>query len=86
MTLLVIELVLAFLALRRGWRLAPALLVAGTAAVQLWAPAGLGAGVAHALAVLSLLAIGSSDPAESFAPQPRRGRPGMRRTESLYQI
>jgi len=85
MNLLVVEIVLGFVALRRGWRIAPALLVAASAAAFLYAPSGLAQGVAHGLALVALLTTCSADPYERLAAQPAR-RGGPRRMGSLYQI
>ena len=79
MNLLVIAIVLGILALRRGWRIAPVLLVAASAAASWLAPEGVATALARGLAILSLVAIGCTDPAEHFGP---RQRPAG----SLYQI
>jgi hypothetical protein len=86
MNLLVVEIVLGFVGLRRGWRVAPLLLVAASAAAFLYAPAGLAAGVAHGLALLGLVATCWAEPAERPAPKRTPGRSGLRRAGSLYQI
>ena len=86
MSLLMVEIVLALVALRRGWRVAPLLLVAASTAAFLYAPAGLPAGVAHGLALVGLLAACSADPAERLTPRSARGQRGLRRTGALYQI
>lgn len=71
MQLLLAEFVLALAALRRGWRLAPALLVAGGAAAVVWSPDGLASAVAHGLALAALAAACCTDPHEPLARPPR---------------
>ena len=86
MNLLVVEIVLGFVAVRRGWRVAPALLVCASAAAFFYAPAGLATGVAQAGALVALVAVCCADPAERLPARPERGAGGPRRMGSLYQI
>jgi hypothetical protein len=83
--LLLAEIALAVAALRRGWRIAPALLVAAGGAALMWSPDGLASAIAHGLALVALVAACSSDPHEPLARPPRRG-PRTQRRGPLYQI
>jgi hypothetical protein len=71
MSLLALEIPLALLGYRRGWRRAPAALLALPCAAAAF---GAGLGVAHGVALLGLAVAASLDPA---AP---------RRAGALYQI
>jgi hypothetical protein len=102
MGLLVVEIVLALVALQRGWRAAPLLLVAlpvaalafASAAAPLLAPwvdssfepAGVAKALAHALALVGLGVVCWAHPAEQPTASRRPGRRASRRTGSLYQI
>src|SRR5262245_9272279 len=100
MSLLVVEIVLAFVALQRGWRAAPLLLVGAPLAVlafestaslffapwvgSYFDPAGVARALAHGLSLVGLLVACWAGPAE----RPARARAGARlpRAGSLYQI
>jgi hypothetical protein len=102
MSLLVVEIVLALVALRRGWRIAPLLLVVlpiaalafGSAAAPLLAPrvgpyfepAGAANALAHGLSLVGLGVACWTRPAERPTASRAPGRPASRRTGSLYQI
>ena len=86
MHLLVVEIVLGLVALRRGWRVAPALLVGSSAVALCYAPAGLASGVAQAGALVALVATCCADPDERMGARPERAAGGPRRMGSLYQI
>ena len=102
MSLLVVEIVLALVALRGGWRAAPLLLVAlpvaalafGSAAAPLLAPwvgpsfepAGVVEALAHGLSLVGLGVVCYASPAERPTSSRRPGRPASRRAGSLYQI
>lgn len=102
MSLLLIELPLALLAFRRGWRAAPALLLAlpllvlafESAAAAFFAPivsgyfdpAGTARGLAHGTALLGLLVTAFMEPAERLTPARALAPAKPRRTGSLYQI
>ena len=98
MSLLVVEIVLVLVALRRGWRIAPLLLVAlpigglafaSVAAPLLapWAgsyfePAGVANALAHGFSLVGLAVACWTRPAE----RPSASRTPGRRTGPLYQI
>ena len=102
MGLLVVEIVLALVALQRGWRAAPLLLVAlpaaaltfESSAAALFAswvgpyfePAGVAKALAHGLSLVGLGVVCWASPAERPTASRRPGRPASRRTGSLYQI
>ena len=98
MSLLVVEIVLALVALQRGWRAAPLLLVALPAATlagesvaaallapwvgPYFEPAGVAKALAHGLSLVGLGVACWTRPAE----RPSASRTLGRRTGSLYQI
>lgn len=102
MSLTVIEILLAVVAVSRGWRIAPALLVAlpllasyvdGVAEGLLrpllggaFDPAGTASVFAHGLALLGLAVACWVEPAERPTAPRRLERPRLRRTAPLYQI
>lgn len=102
MSLLAIEVLLAIVALQRGWRMAALLLVAlptatlafePTVAALLapWVepyfePAGVALGLAHGLSLVGLAIACWTGPAERPTFARGLGRPTLRRTGSLYQI
>ncbi len=102
MSLLVVEILLAIVALQRGWRVAPVLLVAlpaltvsfESAAAELLAPwvgsyfepAAVAFAFAHGLALVGLAVACWSGPAEKLTTARVLGRPRLCRTGSLYQI
>ena len=102
MGLLLIEIPLAFLAFRRGWRAAPVLLLAlpllvlafqsGFAAWLLpildgyFDPAGTARAISHAIALLGLGLVSFLDPSDELARVRASTAPKRRRTGSLYQI
>jgi hypothetical protein len=102
MSLLVVEIVLALVALQRGWRAAPLLLVAlpgaalafGSPAALLLAPwigpyfepAGVAKALAHGLSLVGLVIACWGGPAERPTVARGPGGRGQRRTGSLYQI
>jgi hypothetical protein len=102
MSLLLIEIPLAFLAFRRGWRRAPALLLAlpfaalafesGLAALLLpivdgyFDPAGTARALSHGGALLGLLITAFVDPSERIARAHALAPAKARRTGPLYQI
>jgi len=99
MSLLVVEILLAGYALRRGWRVGPALFIAlpvlVIASSSTWAsllgpwigayfdPAGTARALVHGFALLGLAVMCWTDPTEK--PGVRR-TPARRRTGPLYQI
>jgi hypothetical protein len=102
MSLLLIELPLALLAFRRGWRGVPALLLALPLAVLAFEPsaaavfapivsgyfdpAGTARALAHGAALLGLLVTAFADPAERLTAAHALAPAKPRRTGSLYQI
>jgi hypothetical protein len=102
MSLLLIELPLALLALRRGWRAAPALLLALPLAVLFFEsgiaaflapivggyfdPAGTARALAHGTALFGLLVGAFVEPAERPTAARALAPAKPRRTGSLYQI
>jgi hypothetical protein len=102
MSLTLIEIPLALLALRRGWRRAPALLVAlpllvhafesGIAGLLMplvdgyFDPAGTARALAHGTALLGLAVAAFADPAERPTAKQALGPVKPRRTGPLYQI
>lgn len=102
MSLLLIEIPLAILAFRRGWRAVPALLLAlpllvlgfesGLAAWLLplvdgyFDPSGTARALAHGAALLGLAVTSFMDPSEQLARISASTAPKRRRTGSLYQI
>jgi hypothetical protein len=102
MSLLVAEILLALVALQRGWRLAPVLLVAlpvtvlsfesvAAALLAPWVgpyfePAGVAGALAHGAALIGLLVACWAGPSEQLTGARRLSRPALRRTGSLYQI
>ena len=102
MSLLLIEIPLAILAFRRGWRGVPALLLAlpllvlafesGLAAWLLplldgyFDPAGTARAIAHAIALPGLLLVSFMDPSEQLTSLRASAAPKPRRKGSLYQI
>ena len=101
MSLLVVEIVLALVALRRGWRVAPLLLLAlpsaafifPSAAAPLLAPwvgpyfepAGVAKALAHGLSLIGLVIACWAEPSERLTRRVPAG-PAQRRATSLYQI
>src|SRR5262245_60527676 len=102
MSLLLVEIPLAILAFRRGWRALPAVLLAlpllalafesGIAAWLLpmldgyFDPAGTTRALAHAAALFGLAFASFMDPAEQLATLRASSAPKRRRPGSLYQI
>ena len=102
MSLLVVENPLALVALLRGWRAAPLLLVALPAAsptvepvaaalLAPWIgpyfePAGVAKALVHGLLLVGLGVAGRAGPAERATAARAPGRLALRRTGSLYQI
>jgi len=102
MSLLVVEIVLALVALQRGWRAAPLLLVALPAATlacesvaaallapwvgPYFEPAGVAKALAHGLSLVGLGVVCWAHPAGRPTASRRPGRRASRRTGSLYQI
>jgi hypothetical protein len=102
MSLLVVEIVLALVALQRGWRAAPLLLVALPAAAlagesvaaallapwvgPYFEPAGVAKALAHGLSLVGLVVACWAGPAERPTSPRVLGHPALRRTGSLYQI
>jgi len=102
MSLLLVEIPLALLAFRRGWRVVPAFLLAlpllvlafesGIAGWLLplvdgyFDPAGTARALAHGLALLGLGLTSFLDPSEELASIRASSAPKTRRTGSLYQI
>jgi hypothetical protein len=101
MNLLVVEILLAAFALKRGWRIAPLLLIAlpvveqaGEATLlsvlgpwlgSYFDPGATAGALAHAFALLGLVATAWTGPAE-VAGARRRARAGRRPAGPLYQI
>ncbi len=86
MSLLVVETLLALVALQRGWRAAPLLLVALPAAALSFEPAGVAQALAHGCSLVGLVVACWAGPAEGPTAARRLGRPALRRAGSLYQI
>ena len=102
MSLLLIEIPLAMLGFRRGWRRAPALLLAlpfvalafesGLAALLLpivvgyFDPAGTASAISHGGALLGLAITAFVDPAERIVRAHAMAPAKARRTGPLYQI
>jgi len=102
MSLLVVEIVLALVALRRGWRAAPLLLLAlpmaalsfASAAAPLLAPwvgpyfepAGVANALAHGLSLVGLVIVCWAGPSERPSTARVPAGPAQRRARSLYQI
>jgi hypothetical protein len=86
MSLLVVEILLAIVALRRGWRFAPLLLVALSGAAFAYQLAGVAGAVAHGLSLVGLLIASWAGPSERPTSAGALGRPALRRTGPLYQI
>ena len=102
MSLLLIEIPLALLAFRRGWRAAPLLLLAlpllslafesGLAASLLplvggyFDPAGTVRAISHGIALIGLVLVSFMDPSEELARLRASTAPTRRRKGPLYQI
>jgi citrate lyase beta subunit len=102
MSLLLIELPLALIAYRRGWRATPALLLAfpfvvlafesGVAALLApvvsgyFDPAGTARAVSHGIALVGLLITAAMEPSEPPTAARALAPAKARRTGSLYQI
>ena len=102
MGLLVVEILLAGYALSRGWRKAPALLVAiplltlgfestfagllGPWIGAYFDPAGTARALAHACSLVGLAVACWTDPSEQPTAGRTLGRPARRRMGPLYQI
>jgi len=102
MSLLLVEIPLAILALRRGWRGVPLLLLAlplltlafesGLAASLLplvdgyFDPAGTVRSVSHGVALIGLALVSFMDPSEELARLKASTAPARRRKAPLYQI
>jgi len=102
MSLLVVEILLAGYALKRGWRMAPALLLllsvvalvfestfAGLLGPWIGAyfdPAGTARALAHGVSLFGLAVTCWTDPSEQPVTARMFGRPAARRTGPLYQI
>jgi uncharacterized membrane protein required for colicin V production len=102
MSLLVVEILLALVALQRGWRTAPLLLVAFSALALALAsklaalfapwvgpyfePEGVALAIAHGLSLLGLVIACWASPDERPTKARKRGPSAGRRTGALYQI
>jgi hypothetical protein len=87
MSLLACEILLAIVAIQRGWRVAALLLVALPAISVAYAQAaGVALGLAHGLSLVGLIVACRVRPVVGASFARRLGRPALRHTGSLYQI